>query len=458
MYTIAKDTKLSPDIIRKAIEYNQKLVPKLKELADYYDGEHPILSRKKDEDRFSNVKAVVNHAEYITDLKVGYLVGKPITYSLGKDYAKYDISNVLNEFKEQEISLIDQEVAINASKFGYAYERIYLDGNNVRSVSVDPRNCVMIYDNTVQHKKIAAILYELKEGVSDMSQAKYSMLEVLDTTNTYNLLDTEGKLLEAMPVGEAHKFTGLPVIHIKNKQNGKGDYQNVTSLIDCYNILISDRTNNIVQLVESILAIKAMDWNEEATKLLNKSRIIANIPSDGAVEFLTKELNEEQVTILQKDLEDCIHKISKTPNMTDKDFASTASGVSLKFKILPFDLDTTNKEMYFTKAIRERFIIYNNYLASISKGSKELKGYMINAIFTRSLPQNDLETSQIIANTDGKITTQTAIGQLSFIDDPETEAEAALKESKDKAEAFLGDSNFGDNTPSGNDNSKDNTK
>jgi hypothetical protein len=50
-----------------------------------------------------------------------------------------------------------------------------------------------------------------------------------------------------------------------------------------------------------------------------------------------------------------------------------------------------------------------------------LNTYDIGVIFKRNLPQNDLETSQMITNLDGKVSTPTLISQLSFVENADDE-------------------------------------
>ena len=55
----------------------------------------------------------------------------------------------------------------------------------------------------------------------------------------------------------------------------------------------------------------------------------------------------------------------------------------------------------------------------------------VDAIFTRSLPKNDLEISQMINNLQGLVDTPQLIAQLSFIKDGEEAFELAKKEEED---------------------------
>jgi len=78
MYTLPKDIvekkQITNIILNDVIAYNEKGKKRFKMLENYYLGKHDITKRNK-EDRLSNNKVMVNHAKYITDTNVGYLLG-----------------------------------------------------------------------------------------------------------------------------------------------------------------------------------------------------------------------------------------------------------------------------------------------------------------------------------------------------------------------------------------------
>ena len=83
MYTLPKDTVITNRVLNDVIAYNERYKKRFEMLERYYLGQHGILGREKD-DRLSNNKVVVNHAKYITDTNVGYLLGNPVDYQTGE--------------------------------------------------------------------------------------------------------------------------------------------------------------------------------------------------------------------------------------------------------------------------------------------------------------------------------------------------------------------------------------
>lgn len=82
------------------------------------------------------------------------------------------------------------------------------------------------------------------------------------------------------------------------------------------------------------------------------------------------------------------------------------------------------------KGLMERFKLYNNYLVAIAKMS-EVPVEEVDAVFTRNLPSNDYEISQMINNLSDYVDAETLISQLSFIKDASEIVE--LKRQEDEA-------------------------
>lgn len=424
MYTLPKDTKITHTVLNEVIEYNEKYKERYKMLENYYLGKHDIFKRDKD-DRLSNNKIMVNHAKYITDTNVGYLLGNPVDYQTSEEH---DIEALLDAYKKQTINDLDSEIAKDVSIFGLQYEYIYANENaEPRSCEVDNKNTIIVYDDTVEHNKLFGLIYrEIKKG----DKLEYYEVIYVDKT-VKRVYKSYSKSLEQIGQDEAHAFGDVPIICYKNNPELLGDFEPVLSLIDAYNLLQSDRLNDKEQLVDAILCLYGMDFDEEQAKMLHQSRMLANIPTDARAEYLIKTLQEADVDILRQTIEADIHKISMVPNMSDVNFVGNSSGVAIRYKLLAFEQNIKNKERYMEKGLMERFKLYNNFLITSSK-MQEVPVEEVDAIFKRNLPSNDFEISQMIVNLSDVVDTETLISQLSFIKDASEIVELKKKEDEAK--------------------------
>lgn len=413
MYQVPKDTEITAELIKKVIDFNEKRRPRFDLLDGYYVGRQNILNREKPDTRINN-KVMVNHAKYIVDLSTGYLLGNPVDYQVNKDV---NIEPLLDAYKAQTMENTDFELAKDCSIFGMDYEYVYAtEDAEPRSVTLDVRNTIIVYDDSMVHNKLFGVTYRpVFKDDKDQKPDKFEIVVVTDTEIINFEMDFNGSTLTETS-REEHFFGKVPIIEYKNNGELLGDFEPVISLIDAYNLIQSDRVNDREQLVDAILCFYGMDFDEEQMTELKLKRALSGIPADGKVEFLTKTINEGDVDVLRKNIEQDIHKISMVPNMSDANFVGNASGVALRYKLLPFEQATKNKERFFEKALMERFELYTHYLSVKSK-MEEVKKEDVDAVFKRNLPSNDFETSQMIANLRGVVDDELLVAQLSFVDD-----------------------------------------
>ena len=353
---------------------------------------------------------MVNHAKYITDTNVGYLLGNPVDYQVTNDHK---IEELLDAYKKQTINDLDSEIAKDVSIYGLQYEYVYANENaEPRSCEVDNKNTILVYDDTVEHNKLFGVIYrEIKKG------DKFDYYEIIYVDkNVKRVYKSYDKTLSQVGEDEPHAFGDVPIVCYKNNPELMGDFEPVISLIDAYNLLQSDRINDKEQLVDAILCFYGMDFDEDQADMLRTSRMLANIPADARAEYLVKTLQEGDVDILRQNIEADIHKISMVPNMSDENFVGNSSGVAIRYKLLAFEQNIKNKERYMEKGLMERFKLYNNFLITKSKMSL-VPIEDVDATFKRNLPSNDYEISQMINNLADYVDAETLISQLSFIKD-----------------------------------------
>ena len=436
MYTLPKDTVITNQVLNDVITYNERYKKRFEVLENYYLGQHGILKREKD-DKLSNNRVVVNHAKYITDTNVGYLLGNPVDYQVTEGL---DIEPLLDAYKKQTINDLDSEIAKDVSIFGLQYEYVYANETaEPKSCEVDNKNTIIVYDDTVEHNKLFGLIYR---PVYEGATFKYWEIIYVDK-NIKRTYKSFSKSLRQVGKDEPHAFGDVPLICYKNNPELMGDFEPVISLIDAYNLLQSDRINDKEQLVDAILLFYGVDFDVEQGEALKESRMLANIPTDAKIEYLTKALQEGDVDVLRQSIETDIHKISMVPNMSDVNFVGNSSGVAIRYKLLAFEQNVKNKERYMEKGLMERFKLYNHFLFTQSKMA-EIPVEEVDAVFKRNLPSNDLETSQIINNLADFIDKETLIGQVSFVKDASEIVQLKAKEDEEKPKPAF-DNAFGNN-------------
>lgn len=410
VFTMDTEEKLTPELLKKAIDWNDKQNKQTIKKRKYYNGENELDRTRPNFSK--SAKVMVNNAKYITDLNTAHLLGNPVQYQAE---TAEEIEDILSEYQAQAIATLDREIAKEISIVGKAYEFIYSDEDaNPRSTRPETTNAFIIYDNTVAQNKLYGIVYRgiYKNG---KDTPEYYELQVVDAEHffRYKMKGSNLELLEK----KQHGFGKVPMIEYINNPERQGDFEPVLTLIDAYNILQSDRINDREALVDAILIAYGATLDQEDVDSIREERVITGIPKDAKIEYLVKQLNETDIEVLRKSIEQDIHKISMTPNLSDQEFAGNASGVAIGFKLHPFEQHIRDKEGYFERGLLERIEIYAQFLKTKSKISlpDDWNKSRVDVIFNRNLPKNDAETADTIQKLDGIVDRETLISQLSFV-------------------------------------------
>lgn len=418
--------------IRHLIIKHRQAVKRLHQLKDYYEGKHKIIS----EDDRKN-KLVCNHAKDISDTASAYFIGNPVVYK-----SKNDITVLTDALEDAGADEADGDNGLDLSIAGRAYEYIYVRENTtdmtIKNLSYE--NTFIVYDDTIEQNELFGVYYFLKKDDTDKSTAVY---EATVVTKNYkyvlNIIDNDDpQYLEESP--HPHYMGEVPIIEYLNNKLAIGDFELQIPLIDAYNALMSDRITDKEQFVDAILAIYgALLADEDAEQdgdgkgaeaamgRLKKDKLL-ELPNGTKAEYLIRTFDENGVEILRKAIEQDIHKFSHIPCMSDENFGGNVSGVAMEFKLLGMENITKIKTRYYKKGLRKRLRIFANYL-NLKGNAVDLTGVM--PTFTRALPKNLLEISQIVANLWGKVSQKTLLSQVPFVTDVDDELKALQKENEE---------------------------
>ena len=425
------ETALSKELIYKLIQKHTQERSRLQDLKKYYLGEHDILKHERRNKNAPNFKTVANHAKDIADTATGYFMGNAIKYN---NTAEGDLETLLLAFDGAEIDQVDAQNALNMSIYGRAYEYIYAkeELTELDSTSVDPENVFLVYDDSIERKALFAVYYyEIKDDTKDAT--KYQA-EVFTQNLHYHIVlrDSSTGTTQNEQV-EPHNLGQIPIIEYRNNHFAIGDYEQQISLIDAYNSLMGNRVNDKEQAVESILVLYGaqladnLEDAREAMSILAEEGLL-ELPTDAKADFLKNALDENATEILRKALKEDIYTFSHVPNLTDENFAGNSSGVAMEFKLLGLEMITRTKEANYKRGLRQRIAIFAHY-----SGMQQiaLEAHSIVPQFSRGLPKNLLELSQVINNLEGKVSLRQLISLLPFVEDPDAELEE-LEEEKEK--------------------------
>lgn len=440
-----KTVELYPDFTEYVNELNEngvsvdilkKILRKHKPNSDYNRGLHnrymgiygskPIDKRQPrfEENNPINNKIGNDFFGEIVDFKTGYFAGKPIGYSYSKGEEAEEVTGGVAGIDKATKALtdfvvrnnmygVDMEVTKNASICGYSGRLFYIDTDgDERVMPVKGYETVILSRTNISEPEYAIRYFY----TYDTNEVQTWTIEFYDNTNIYTYKGTSIYDFEEIEV-RPHMFDYCPLQGIANNEELLGDVEKVLSLIDDYDKIISDNSNEIEAFVHAYLIFEGLRIDDNTIKDGQKSGSFvfpATGTQQGKAYFLTKNINDTFTEHHLQRIEDNIYRFSRTPNLNDDTFGA-ASGISLKFKLHGLE---TKCGMYQAQMMNAAQHMWRVLSSSWGKKTITVEPLQIVMDFQRNFPLDLANEAQIVQSLiSAGIPKRIAYDQLSFVDD-----------------------------------------
>ena len=423
------DTAITGDDITNFISANDELARrKYLPAKKMYLGKHKILHEDA-KDHGPDNRLVGNLAHYIVGTYSGFYIGIPpkITLDNTQDNTALQEWNDTNSVQDK-LSEISKQAAI----YGRALAFLYQDEDSNTCIAYSsPINSFIVYDDTVAHKAIAFVMYWHDED-NNLTGKVY----LKDGIYSLDMVRFEG-------TAGFNPFSEIPAVEFFMNTERQGIFENVETLIDALDKVLSQKANQNEYFDNAYLVIRGMSLPEDDDgnpKLdLNGNQIIYSPDADstnGVAEFLTKPDGDAIQEHLIDRLISMIYQISMVANLNDEAFSGNSSGVALQYKLLPMRNLAANQDRKFTQSLRSLYKIAFS-VGTILPESKADEWQKLNFAFSRNLPENITDEADAASKLKGLVSDQTMLSTLSFVDDPKAEmkriADETAKKAKDAA-------------------------
>lgn len=400
------------NVLSKLLDEHKVLLDYYRKNREYYLGKQDVFELQTADGKPNN-KICVNFIKYITDMECGYFAGQRWKYNfedekLGEIFASIRDNN--------ELGNIDFNHAKNCSIYGHSFELQFIDQlGEYRMINLLPENVIMVYGDTVERSRIAAIYYANKLTKDN---------KVIQVGTVYTREYQQDFKLEggSLVLGEVTGNTTGKVAIVEYKQNEyrKGCFDDIISLVDAYNKTISEKANDVEYFADAYLLITGIELDEATLDgIRNKKLLYSQDALDNAdVRFLEKPNADGSQEHLLDRIKKEVFTISGVPDMTAEDFGN-ASGKSLQYRMLALENTRTEKEMQFRSALRQRFKNLLTWLGKL-KG-QGLDGNLVDFTFFKNIPADVAEEISNAKNLSGIVSTETQLKALSLVDDVQTE-------------------------------------
>ena len=412
---IDKNTSITGDVIKWVISKHKAEKDRIAELMNYYNNNNTAINNRSYDDNKPSNKLSHPFASYITNMAVGYFLGKPISYNSNNSNL---LSRINDVFKYNDEADNNTTLAKYSSICGYAVELIYADeDSNARFKAIPADEVAIVYDNTLEENILCAVRYFDEEIVGTDKTKTTISVYTSDEIQTYELKDEDINLIES----ELHYFQDVPVVVYINNDELYGDFEKVKSLIDAYDQAQSDTANDFEYFTNALLVISGILVDDENGLDFKNNRVLNFTGSEGKAEYLIKNINDSALENFKNRLVEDIHKFSQIPNLTDEQFAGNVSGEAMKYKLMGLENITGVKEAKFKKGLMRRIELLCNFL---NVATNDLMLYTdIQPVFTRNKPQNDTELANMVKGLYGIVSDETLLSILPFIENSKDEIE-----------------------------------
>lgn len=410
-YTIEYGKEMTQDRLAKILrQFQTKDLPRLKKLKRYYDGKHNITYKTPTDVGKPCNKIVVNYCKSIVDNYSGYLTGKPISYiGNGQD----EIMDVLNY---TDIHTVDAELLKDALIYGIAYNINYIDTDGKQRIkTLNPQECIPVYDDTLNSELTYVVRFWRNEPINKDTETYTVEVYGQNSVNVYNSVAgfTSFELLEEVP----NYYGQVQISPFNLNSDNAGIFEQVISLNDAYNSLVSGGIDSWDAFADAYLILKGVTADTEDLKNMKENRCIL-LDNDADAQYLTKSMSDTNVKDMLDNIDKKIHLISQSPDFSDDAFG-TASGIALQYKLLDFENASAAIESEMKKVLQRRIELICNilYLTDTERTWRDIE-----IVFHRNLPVDIQGLAQIVLSLKGIVSSETLLGLLPFVKDPVAEA------------------------------------
>lgn len=386
----------------------------------------PIFNRESrfnDNDEPINNKINNDFFGEIIDFKTGFFSGVPFSYSYSSTEESADMTGGESAVDEATKTLTDfvvrnnmydkdMEMTKHAATYGYSGRLFYIDDEaNERCMIVPGYETIVLSSTALAEPEYAIRYYK----TMDINDKEIWHVEFYDDKYVYYWQGVLNNLAENN-TPKLHLFDYCPLQIIENNDEKLGDAEKVLSLIDDYDRSLSDNANDIEAFSQAYMVFENVILNDDEMQKAQSTGAIQfkTGPNGGRVYYLTKDVNDAFSEHHLDRLKDNIYRFSKTPNLDDDAFG-TASGISLKFKLIGleakcgiFQAKVDSASVYMFKLLASSWakkrIIFDPLQASIE--------------YSRNFPLDLVGEAQgVQALINAGLPKEIAYEQLSFIDD-----------------------------------------
>lgn len=404
------------DVLNEALKTHLANSMEIEYLYNYYKGKTPILYKEKDVRPEINHRICENRANEIVSFKLGYGFGEPIQYiRRGEDKNLTDDINRLNEYMfAADKNSNDRELAEWMYICGLGYRMTLPNPDNDEETpfnvySLDPRYSFVVKYNGLGEPPVMGVKYITRKD----NTVVYSVY-----TKDWYYEISNCVILKQQP----HTLGSIPIIEYPANTARLGAFEIVLPLLDAINEVQSNRLDDLVQYVNSFLALLGGSIDEETYEKLESYKMLC-LPEGVDAKYLSSPLDQSDIQILAENLYDNVLTICGLPNRNGGSSTSdTGSAVIMRDGWEAAETQMQATELMFKKSERRFLKLVLRILKDMSNSEMDLSLSDIEIKFSRRNYEGILTKSQVLVSmlANPKIHPEIAFTSCGMFIDPES--------------------------------------
>lgn len=228
----------------------------------------------------------------------------------------------------------------------------------------------------------------------------------------------------------------LPFIELRNNDECSTDLERYKALIDAYDLISSEGTNNMLDFTE-FWAILHGYGGEAASSFIRKLQVnhaVSLNGGDGHVDMKQLSLDMQGRIAWLATLRDSIHEFGMAVDINPerlsngKLFGSSPSGVAIKFQYTLLDLKANRMIGQLREAMIAHFAFVTEDIAR--RDGRKFDPHSIDIAFNKSMLANDLETVEMLNQSRGMVPQRILMAAHPLVSDPDAAMDELTAEKK----------------------------
>lgn len=427
IYQLPEAYRLTEKQILSAISWKTGINSDISKADSYYRGRNTAILSSD-----SKHKIPVPYGRKLIKSVLGFMFKEGlITYSWPDDWDSFQtvMEKVMNSNHEP---TENRRLAKDQAMYGSAYEAVFVDNDEARVqfYRIPAYQVIPVYSYGIKPEMWAAINFYRVQ--------KECFIEVYYRDRIEHFFKGQNGLTMTRIV--PHQFGEVPIIEYRNNEEGMGDIESITSLIDAHDEIMANGLDEDGKFADAILKLKNMELDDETVDKLIRLRVLT-MDDDGEADYLVKPDRYEGREILRKVIEGLIFSMSGIPNLDDRDAMAQQSGEALKYLYATFEIMVAgDKQSGFNDGLVRRLQLINNFLTWLGSSHVEMDGVSIK--WQRNLPSEGTVIVDNMVKVTNIVSRKTQLEQLqkAGIVDSVPEELARLEEERSEIESDLTDS------------------